>query len=485
MNAASFLALLPILTLLVVSLWKGVRPAVFSGFGLTAVLFFGMDGEGAAFGASIVSAGVQTVSILMIIFGALFLYQVMEDHGFIDRIKETFLQIHPDRHVRLFFLAIFLTAFFESVAGFGTPGAIVPLLLIGLGFSPVLSIAVVLLLNGFFAVSGAVGVPVRDGLQAPLGLSLEQVSSIYGVAAIGVLLAGVVVIAFLYRYLQAESDQPVSKWGWVLSGLTLVTYALMAPFTQELTGIIAASVMGLFAYFFVFEDRRLDIRPWLPYIALVILLMLPKLLAPLSDALRWELGLSNLFGTSISTSLRPLQSPLIPFLLAGGGALLMAKSKTVRVGPVLSKTFAVFLILFPSLAITQLMIHSGGGDGSMIDSIAGIFATTGNAFPVLSPFLGAIGAFITGSTTVSNMIFGPVQMASAQQLGLADTVILGQQLAGASLGNAVCLFNIVAAGAIAGVLDFRAVLRKTLIPTMVAAGIVGIMGILWLAMFTG
>jgi lactate permease len=103
MNLDSFLALLPILTLLVVSLWRGVRPAVFSGFALTVLLFFVLDGQIPAMGASIATAAVQTVNILMIIFGALFLYQIMEDHGFIDRIKETFLQIHPDRHVRLFF----------------------------------------------------------------------------------------------------------------------------------------------------------------------------------------------------------------------------------------------------------------------------------------------------------------------------------------------------------------------------------------------
>lgn len=344
-----------------------------------------------------------------------------------------------------------------------------------------MSIAIVLLLNGFFAVSGAVGVPVSDGLKAPLGLNLEQVGSIYGIAAFGVLVSGIVVVAFLYRYLRKEAGQPISKWGWVLSGLTLGTYALLAPYTQELTGIVAASVMGVFAYIFVFKERRLQLRPWIPYIALVGLLMLPKVVAPLSEFLRWEWGLRDLFGTDISASIRPLQSPLIPFLLSGGLALLMAGTSRVQVRPVVGKTITVFLILFPSLAITQLMINSGGEGASMIDFIAGIFVLTGDAFPLLSPFLGAVGAFMTGSTTVSNMIFGPVQMASAQQLGLSETLILGQQLAGASLGNAVCLFNIIAAGAIAGVQDFKSVLRKTLVPTMLAAAVVGIMGAVWLS----
>jgi len=480
MTFAAILSLLPILVLLVVSLLRGVRAAVFSGFGLTLVLFFILGGEANAMGASLISASVQTLNILMIIFGALFLYEVMQDKGFIDRIKETFLQIHSDRHVRMFFLALFLTAFFESVAGFGTPGAIVPLLLIGMGFSPVLSITIVLLFNGFFAVSGAVGVPVRDGLQIPLGLDIAQVGAIYGFAALGVLLASTVVMVYIYRYLGREANEPVSKWGWVLAGITLVSYAVLAPFTQELTGIIAASVMALFAWLFVFEDRRCDLRPWLPYIVLVVLLLLPKLFAPLQELLRWEWVSGDLFGTDISTSMKPLQSPLIPFLLAGAFALSLAGSARVQFKPVVSKTFAVFLILFPSLAITQLMINSGGDGPTMIDSIAGIFVLTGDGFPILSPFLGAVGAFMTGSTTVSNMIFGPVQLASAGQLGFSETVILGQQLAGASLGNAVCLFNIIAAAAIAGLSEFRTVLAKTLIPTLLAASVVGIFGIIWL-----
>src|SRR5690606_13506335 len=79
--------------------------------------------------------------------------------------------IHPSKELRFFLLAIGLTAFFEGVAGFGTPGAIVPLLLIAMGFDAVLSVAVVLLFDGLFASFGAVGTPLITGLQFPLQLS--------------------------------------------------------------------------------------------------------------------------------------------------------------------------------------------------------------------------------------------------------------------------------------------------------------------------
>jgi len=105
-------------------------------------------------------------------------------------------------------------------------------------------------------------------------------------------------------------------------------------------------------------------------------------------------------------------------------------------------------LLFPSLAITQLMIHSGGRFPSMVDSIALVFARAGEAYPLFSPMIGIIGSFLTGSTTVSNVVFGPVQLQAAQTLEYPLEVILGLQLAGASIGNAICLFNIIAAALI-------------------------------------
>src|SRR6056297_401063 len=86
--------------------------------------------------------------------------------------------------------------------------------------------------------------------------------------------------------------------------------------------------------------------------------------------------------------------------------------------------------------------------------------------------IGVIGAFVTGSTTVSNIIFGSVQYNAAMSLGIQPEIILGLQLAGASLGNAVCLFNIIAAAAVAGISNFKGVLKKNLVPVLIASLII-------------
>ena len=472
----SVLSFLPIITLFIISIWKGVRAGVYIGFFVTAILFFWSGSEIATFIASIFSAFLGTINILMIIFGAVFLYHIMEQKGYIDNVKQSLLEIHPDKNFRFFFLALFLTAFFESVAGFGTPGAIVPLLLISMGFSPVLSIAVVLLIDGFFAISGAVGTPVIAGLEFPLNLDPESVSIIYLYSTIAIFFAGSLVIFFVYRYLRKSNNNSIGKSGWILYFAIMIPFVLTSYFLRELTGIISAIFMAIFSYLFLFENKNFHWRPWIPYMLLVLLLLIPKVFPWFDRLISYEFAFNNIYGTEVSAALKPFRSPLIPFLIAAAFALWRVKDYRVDLKPIISKTFAVFLILFPSLAITQLMMNSGGALPSMIEAIADVFVQSGQAYPVFSPLIGVIGTFITGSTTVSNIIFGPVQYNAALSLNIQPEIILGLQLSSASLGNAVCLFNIIAAAAVAGVSNFKEILIKNLVPVLLASLIISGVG---------
>jgi lactate permease len=464
----SLLSALPILVLLVLSLTRGVKTGIYAGFLVTTILFFVWGSELLTFFASIFAALVDTIGILMIIFGAIFLYHIMEQKGFIEGIKSSLAAIHPDKTFRFFFLAFFLTAFFESVAGFGTPGAIVPLLLISIGFSPVLSIATVLLIDGFFAMSGAVGTPVIAGLETPLGLNPQEVQSIYLSAAAMIFAGGLPVVFLIGRFLKKEGSANTS-FGWMLYLAIMIPYLILSSFLLELTGLISAIVMALISYIFFFKNRNFDWKPWLPYALLVILLLLPKMFPGFGNLLTYKISFSNIFGTTVNSALQPFRSPLIPFLAAALFAVYRSGSYQVDLKPVFSKTFTVFLVLFPSLGITQLMLNSGNETPSMVNLLADLFVKSGDFYPLFSPMIGILGAFITGSTTVSNIIFGPVQESAATNLGLSSTVVLALQLAGASLGNAICLFNIIAAAAVAGIGNYSDVLKKNLLPVIIAS----------------
>ena len=80
----------------------------------------------------------------------------------------------------------------------------------------------------------------------------------------------------------------------------------------------------------------------------------------------------------------------------------------------------------------------------MTDAIArGLSDFLGSLFPMLSPWIGALGAFMTGSNTNSNVVFGALQKQTAELLGISVAVILAAQTTGGSIGSAAAPTKVV------------------------------------------
>jgi lactate permease len=111
------------------------------------------------------------------------------------------------------------------------------------------------------------------------------------------------------------------------------------------------------------------------------------------------------------------------------------------------------------LGLAKIMDHAG-----MVDHLAvAAAASAGAAWPLISPFVGMLGSFITGSSTSSNILFTELQEATAEALGLPLLPILGAQGFGAGVGNMIALHNIIAGGATVGLSGKEGqVLRRTL-----------------------
>lgn len=473
------LALLPILLLIVLSLLRSVKEAVLVAAGVSVLLFFYWGAGFAHFLGTMVVSLLTTLNILMIVFGAAFLYNIMDKTGMVGQISHSLDTLHPSKELRFFLLAICLTAFFEGVAGFGTPGAIVPLLLIALGFDAVLSVSVVLLFDGLFALFGAVGTPVLIGLQLPLALSPEQVQQISLLSAGLGVVAALGMLLFIFRmFSRSQGPLKHKKKILVLYLFFALPFCLFAYWIPELATIAAALLMLLLSIVYLKNPQtRLNLRPWLPYLLLALLLLLPKLLSPLRRWIGWDIGVADLFGSGISTSFKPLQSPLIPFLVIGLGVAFFKKSPSLFLSDAFQKILGVFVVLFPSIAVAQLMINSGVSQPSMIQHIAELLSGLGAVYPLFAPYIGVIGAFITGSTTISNVVFGASQLQAAQLLQLDATLILSLQHTGAAIGNAICLFNIIAAASIANLQNYKQVLSNNLLPALCAALIAGLLGL--------
>jgi len=107
-----------------------------------------------------------------------------------------------------------------------------------------------------------------------------------------------------------------------------------------------------------------------------------------------------------------------------------------------------------------LMTHSG-----MTYTLAkGISLAMGKTFPFFSPFIGALGAFMTGSNTNSNVVFATLQMSTAELIGRNVVIILAAQTAGGALGGMVAPAKVIVGCSTAGLAGQEGqVLRQTLL----------------------
>jgi lactate permease len=109
-----------------------------------------------------------------------------------------------------------------------------------------------------------------------------------------------------------------------------------------------------------------------------------------------------------------------------------------------------------------------------------------DAWPAVSAVIGAMGAFVAGSNTISNMTFSLFQFDVAQRLGLAPLFVVALQAVGGAAGNMICVHNVVAASATVGLLGREgALIRKTLIPTAYYLLAAAAIGCVYLLLFSG
>jgi lactate permease len=112
---------------------------------------------------------------------------------------------------------------------------------------------------------------------------------------------------------------------------------------------------------------------------------------------------------------------------------------------------------------------------AMAEFVAG---SVGSVWPFFAPMTGALGAFIAGSNTVSNLMFSAFQYGVAERLAMSTVMIVALQAVGAAAGNMIAIHNVVAASATVGLLGREgSTLRKTILPTIYYLIVVGILGL--------
>lgn len=219
------------------------------------------------------------------------------------------------------------------------------------------------------------------------------------------------------------------------------------------------------------------LRAWLPYLLVGALLVVSRVFPDISAALKSVvLVFPDLLGESgIKADFMPLYLPggiLVAVVLA---TFVLHRMNLRQLGAAVGESSQVLLgagfVLLFTVPMVRILINSGVNSAelaSMPISMARYVAdSVGSIYPLFAPSVGALGAFIAGSNTVSNMMLSQFQFGVANSLGVSSALIVAGQAVGAAAGNMVAIHNVVAASATVGMLGREgSVLRRTFWPTL-------------------
>ncbi len=427
--------------------------------------------------------------IMWIVFNALLLYNIAVISGRFDAFREWILDHMPDdRRVVLVVIGFCFGCLLEGISGFGTPVAITSALLIMVGFPPLEALTFTLIFNTAPVAFGALGVPITVlgqvtglspitlgamvGRQLPFMAMLLPfyVMTIYGgMRSIRALWPMLVVAGGSFALAQFVSsnylDYALTD---VLSSLTalIVTIGFLSfwsPAPDPEYAIVRRSPATAHALGAdVVTSRSSGSTPgaapgsiptwqgWIPWVVVSVVVIAWthfKVFAIGQQAVKWP-GLNNAVSITLYNH-KPYAAVWVFQPLATGTAILLSAVITaalVGVGPgrfmaCVGKTWRQSWLAIVTVALivglAYLMNYSG------LNYTLGLgVASVGFVFPLLSPFLGWVAVFLSGSDTSGNALFGNLQVVAANQLGLNPVLIAATNSSGGVMGKMISPQNI-------------------------------------------
>jgi lactate permease len=429
------LAITPILLILVLMVgfrWGAARAGA-AGYlsALTiALLFFGAGPVLLAFAHA--KAWFLTVDVLFIIWAAFLLYRVADEAGAIRTIGQSLPHLTPDKGMQALIIGWVFATFLQGVGGFGVPVAVISPILVGLGFSPLAAVVIPSVGHGWAVTFGS------------LGSSFAALMASLPALLLGLLMASV---QFLV----------VTNGFWYIGA-----------FVAGIAGLALSIPLALRSRRSNQNNASLDRRALLIALSGYALLIVITLTIQLIPAVK-----SLLSGVSIQLNFPETSTSLGYITPAGPGRNLVLFRHT---GMILIYTSTLAFIVYklaglykkgsvrsilegtvrrvmPSsvsiasmVAMAVIMQNSG-----MTDTIArGLAEGFGALYPIVAPWIGALGAFMTGSNTNSNVVFGELQKRTAELLGYSVPIILAAQTAGAALASVMAPTKVVVGASTAG-----------------------------------
>jgi lactate permease len=453
-----------------------------------------------------------TLYVLYIIWMALLLYRVVDEAGALAAVGAGIARLTADPTMQLLLIAWAFSSFIQGVAGFGVGIAVVTPLLIGLGFAPVVAMAAVSIGHSWAVTFGSMASSFQ-ALMAATGLPGEDLAPwSAGLLAVACFGCGFFAAWSHRGWRSVRRGWPALLFmGVVMSGvqagLALSGLWNLGGFGAGLAGLGAAALIARLPRYRRAEDdasaagdaaaEGRGMPLWLalaPYLFLVIVVGAAELWPWLNEVLN---------RVQIRVEFPRVQTAYGWTTPAGPGR---AISLWGHAGALLAYVAVVFYLVYRRLGyykagaprrIVRDVVRSGVPSSIGIASMVGfavamdnsgmtrvlaegLSRAAGDFYPFVSPFIGLLGAFMTGSNTNSNVVFAPLQQQVAGLLGASALVILGAQTTGGALGSMVAPAKLIVGCSTAGLAGQEGrVLKRTLLPGLIITGVVGL--IAWLA----
>ena len=469
-------ASIPILVILVLMIGFQWGAAQASAAGYLAAFFiatlvFGAGPEAMAFAHS--KAFILTLDVLFIIWSAFLMYRVAEEAGAIKTIGRLLPSLTSDHGMQALLIGWVFASFLQGAGGFGVPVAVTAPLLIGLGFSPLSAVIIPSIGHGWAVTFGSMGSSFNamlsaTGLTAPtlaplsalfLGLACVLTGPMIAHAAAGWagvkrLLLPALVIGAVMGTVQLSVVAGAGLWnlGAFAGGLAGLTVSLWVVRW-------GAAGMGVDR-----SERKSLLLALSAYIILIIFTVVLLLIPPIKDWLD-QISIQIHFPETVTAlgyvspagTNRPIHifshagailvyTSLVSYLIYHrAGMYLPGAGKSIlcmTVRNLMSSSVSIALMV----AMATMMQQSG-----MTEALAkGLADAVGMGFPLIAPWIGGIGAFMTGSNTNSNVVFAGLQKRTAELLSYSVPAILAGQTAGAAIASVAAPTKIVVGTSTAG-----------------------------------
>lgn len=498
----AFLPIVLILALMVGFRWGASRAgaAGYLSALVIAAVFFGAGPELLAVAHG--KALFLTIDVLMIIWAAFLLFRVADEAGAIKTIGEALPHLTADQGMQALIIGWVFASFLQGVGGFGVPVAVIAPLLGGLGFTPLSAVVIPSIGHSWAVTFGSLGSSF-NAMMAATGLGWPQLASpaalFLGIAGIGVgllvahaaggwqalkrlllpsLLLGLVMGAVLY--LAATSG--LWNIGSFLAGLAglLVAYPLARRYRGQME-----------------DNGELDLRSlgiaisgYAVLIAITLSIQLIPAVRNFLDGVKIEMQFPAV--QTLAGYATPAESGRsIPLFRHAGAILLYASlvayfvyrragwypsgvAKAI-IGGTVRRVMSSSVGIASMVAMAVVMQHAG-----MTETLArGLSEGVGRAFPLVSPWIGALGAFMTGSNTNSNVVFARLQMRTAELLGFSVALILAAQTSGGALGSVIAPTKIVVGASTGGMAGREGeVMRKMSVYTGILIALISVLTVI-------